>query len=127
MERIVVITGGSSGIGEALAERFASTGNTVYELSRTGGNNPPIRHIDCDLTDPEQIKAAFARITEKSHHIDILINNAGIGVSGATEFIADEEARRLMEIDFFAYWHCAQAALPLLRKSRCPKIINIMI
>ena len=125
MERVVVITGGSSGIGKAIAERFAATGNTVYELSRSGKSTPYIRHITCDLTDSAQIKAAFAELAQSCRRIDILINNAGMGVSGATEFIAEDEARCLMDIDFFAAWLCAKEALPLLRKSKSAKIINI--
>ena len=125
MERTVVITGGSSGIGQALAERFASTGNTVYELSRKGKSTPQIRHITCDLTDSAQIKEAFKQISQTARRIDILIKNAGMGVSGASEFISEEQARQLMDVDFFATWLCAKEALPLLRKSKSAKIINI--
>lgn len=125
MERIVVITGGSSGIGKAIAERFAATGNIVYELSRSGKSTPHIHHITCDLTDSAQIKEAFAELARSVRRIDILINNAGMGVSGATECISEEEARQLMDVDFFAAWLCAKEALPLLRKSKAAKIINI--
>ena len=110
MERIVVITGGSSGIGKAIAERFAATGNIVYELSRSGKSTPHIHHITCDLTDSVHIKEAFAELTRSVRRIDILINNAGMGVSGATECISEEEARQLMDVDFFAAWLCAKEA-----------------
>ena len=125
MKRIVVITGGSSGIGQATAAVFAAAGDTVYELSRSGVSQGNIRHLDCDLTDSAQIAAAFAAISAAEPRIDILINNAGIGVSGATEAISEEEARQLMDVDFFAAWLCAKQALPLLRHSDDARIINI--
>ena len=125
MQHTIVITGGSSGIGKAIAEQLAAAGNTVYELSRSGKSRELIHHIDCDLSNSEQIKAAFAQIAQQVENIDILINNAGIGVSGATEFLDEQAARRLMDIDFFAVWLCTREALPMLRRSYTAKIINI--
>lgn len=125
MPRIIVITGGSSGVGQAIAQTFAAAGDIVYELSRSGVSNGAIIHLDCDLTVTEQIAAAFQTIEEQRGCIDILINNAGIGVSGATEFITEQQARQLMDIDFFGAWLTIKHALPLLRQSASAKIINI--
>ena len=75
MERIVVITGGSSGIGKAIAERFAATGNIVYELSRSGKSTPHIHHITCDLTDSAQIKEAFAELARSVRRIEMCIRD----------------------------------------------------
>jgi len=125
MQRIVVITGGSSGIGQAMAERFSAAGDRVYELSRSGKDIGSIKHIDCDITDTAQIKAAFSQISDEAGHIDILINNAGICISGATEFLEEDVVRRLMDINLFGMWSCCREALPLLRQSKEAKIINI--
>ncbi len=125
MLRVIVISGASSGLGKAMAELFAASGDKVYDLSRSGQNCANIIHIDCDLTQPAQIQAAFAQIGVDNGHIDLLINNAGMGVSGATEYISEEEARALMDVDFFAAWFCTKAALPWLRAARGAKIINI--
>lgn len=125
MERIAVITGGSSGIGRETARLLSSHGYRVYELSRSGKDTAGIRHITTDLTDSSALKAAFRQIGEAAGKIDLLINNAGFGISGATEFTSLEDARRLFDVNFFGMLACIQNALPLLRNSSCARIVNI--
>lgn len=126
MSRIVVITGGSSGIGLAAAQAFAKAGDRVYELSRSGADAESIRHIQADLADEAQIESAFAAIGAEAGRIDILINNAGWGISGPLETTDSAAARQLFDIDFFAAFLCAKYALPWLRQAGSgAKIINI--
>ena len=123
-KKTVVITGGSSGIGAATAELLAEKGWQVFELSRSGVDRENIRHIHCDLTKSEDITAAFQQIAKAMPQLDLLINNAGMGVSGATELLEEDQVRRLMNIDVLAPWLCCKAALPLLRPAK-GRIINI--
>ncbi|MBR4079447.1 MAG: SDR family oxidoreductase [Christensenellaceae bacterium] len=120
--KVVVITGGSGGIGLALCREFCAQGDKVYSLSRTHNTENPAVHITADVSDNASVKAAFAQIEED--HIDLLINNAGFGISGAIEFTEVGEAERQFQVNFFGGLRCTQAALPMLRKCR-GRIINV--
>lgn len=110
----VVITGASSGIGRACAEKFAENGCTVYSLSRRECDITGVTSIKCDITDSQQIKSAISQIDK----IDILINNAGFGISGAVEFTDTAEMKAQFELNFFAQIEVTKAALPKLKESR---------
>ncbi len=125
MNRVAVVTGGSSGIGRAVAQLLAQQGEIVYELSRSGQSTETVRHIDADVTDPAQVEAAMAQIAQQQGRIDLLVNNAGMGISGAIEFTPAEHAHRIFEVNFFGTFNCCKAALPYLRKSSDPRIINM--
>lgn len=126
MSRVILITGGSSGIGMAAAQLLSSQGDTVWELSRHDAGLPGIRHISVDLRDETRLAAAIAEIGAASGHIDVLINNAGMGISGPLELTELDAARRLFELDFFAAAACVKYALPWLRAAGAgAKIINI--
>ncbi len=124
MGRVVVITGGSSGIGRAAAGMFAARGDVVYELSRGGQGAPGVRHLTADVTDQAQVDAAMAQVGVEQGRIDLLVNNAGMGISGAIEFTPEEHARKIIDVNFFGTFHCCKAALPYLRKSGNPRIVN---
>lgn len=125
MGKIVVITGGSSGIGRAAAELFVRKGCTVYELSRSGKSGGGINHITADVTSEEDVTAAMTEINSTEGRIDLLINNAGMGISGAVEFTDLAAARRQMDVNFFGVFLSTKAALPYLRSSETPQIVNI--
>lgn len=86
MNKVAVITGGSSGIGKATAIELKKRGLTVYELSRRDSDIPGIIHIKADVTDGKSVSDAIDRVISEQGRIDILINNAGYGISGAVEF-----------------------------------------
>ena len=125
MGNVVVITGGSSGIGKSTASLFVSKGCTVYELSRTGKSENGVRHITADITIPEDIQRAFKEIFDSEGRLDLLINNAGMGISGAIEFTSAEQAHRIFDVNFFGTFLCCKEALPYLRKSSGSRIINL--
>jgi short-subunit dehydrogenase len=125
MKRVCVLTGGSSGIGKATANLLAQNGFTVYELSRNGADAGEIRHITADVTQPEQVKAATAAIFEQEGQIDLLVNNAGFGISGAVEFTDPKEAFDQLNVNFFGTLHCIQAVLPHMRAQKSGHIVNI--
>lgn len=125
MGHVVVITGGSSGIGKATAALFAQKGHTVYELSRTGKSENGVTHITADITKSEEIQAAFAEVFSREGRLDLLINNAGMGISGAVEFTELEQARRIFDVNFFGTFLSCREALPYLRQTEGARIINL--
>ena len=125
MKRVCVLTGGSSGIGRATANLLAQNGFTVYELSRNGADAGEIRHITADVTQPEQVRFAIATIFEQEAQIDLLVNNAGFGISGAVEFTDPKEAFDQLNVNFFGALHCIQAVLPHMRAQKSGHIVNI--
>lgn len=116
----IVITGASSGLGQKLAESFRKKGNNVIGLSRTKTNE---EDISCDISNIENIENAFEIISKRFNKIDLLINNAGYGISGATELISNEDAHRIFEVNFFGTLNCIKKALPLMTKGA--RIVNI--
>ncbi len=125
MEKIAVVTGASSGIGRATAKRFAAAGYTVYNLSRHPDPDGAFRHIPTDVSDGDAVAAAFTRIDREVGRIDVLVNNAGFGISGAAEFTGISEAERLFAVNFFGGLRCAQAAAPIFRRQGGGRIVNV--
>ena len=94
-KQTVVITGGSSGIGLATAKLFADNGFSVFSLSRSAPDDIRITHIPTDVSSEDSVKEAFNKIKNSCVKLDILINNAGFGISGATELTTVTDAKRL--------------------------------
>jgi len=116
--KTLVLTGGSSGIGLKTAKLFADTGYTVYELSRSGSSKNNIIHIYTDVSDEESVNSAFYKIKNQVDGIDLLICNAGSGISGAVEFTEYAEAKKQFDVNFFGTTEVICKALPLLRNNR---------
>ncbi len=125
MGNVVVITGGSSGIGKSTARLFAGKGWTVYELSRTGKSENGVIHITADITKPEDVRNGFKMVFETENRLDLLINNAGMGISGAVEFTDPAQAHKIFDVNFFGTFLCCREALPYLRKTENSRIINL--
>ena len=102
-EKVCVITGGTSGIGKCTAEAMVKKGYTVYELSRRESGNPGMYHIPTDVTDPEACQRAIDAVYSQAGRIDVMINNAGFGISGAIEFTPIEQAKRQLDVNFSAW------------------------
>ena len=120
----IAVTGGSSGIGLAIARQFAAKGHTVYSLSRRPSADG-VRHIPCDVADESSVRQAFAALEQAEGALDILVNNAGFGISGAAEFTDLDKAKALFDVSYFGLLACVKHALPLLRKSASPLIVNV--
>lgn len=129
-QKVLVITGGSSGIGKAAAELFADKGYTVYNLSRHGEDSARVHHISCDVTRPDDCRKAIDTIMSAEGYIDVMISNAGMGISGAVEFTETDDWKRQMDVNFNGAVNITQAVLPHMRKCaankgdrQAPKII----
>lgn len=123
---IILITGVSSGLGRATALHLASKGHTVYGTTRQENLEiAGIHVVRMDVTDPKNVEHAIAGIIEREGRIDILINNAGMGIGGAIESFTDEEVRLQMDTNFTGLFRVTRAVLPHMRQKNSGKIINI--
>ena len=122
---IAVITGTSSGIGRATAKLLANKGVKVYGLSRTIVENEDFESIACDVTNHEQTAEILKQIAEKEGRIDALVNNAGIGISGAVEHNSDADIARIFEVNTLAVINTCKAVTDIMRKQGGGRIVNI--
>ena len=122
MNKIVVITGTSSGIGMALKQRYLSDKDIVVEINKEGEFDN-ITKFYADLSSEQLINSAFENIAKVYDRIDILINCAGYAVFGATELIDTQKVRNMFEVDYFAVVNCTKCALKLMKSGG--KIFNI--
>ena len=125
MNKVVIITGGSSGIGLCTAAALRDRGCKVYELSRRDSEVTGITHIKCDVTDEAQIAAAVGQVMAESGRIDILINNAGFGISGAVEFTDTTDAKALFDVNFFGMVTMNRVVVPIMREAGRGRIVNL--
>lgn len=124
-KKIAVLTGGTSGIGMQTALALKSAGYTVYELSRRAQGIEGLNHLVADVTDEAAVKKAVDEIVAREGKIDVLVNNAGFGISGAVEFTKTEDAKRLFDTNFFGMVNMNRAVVPVMREAGQGRIVNI--
>ncbi|WP_354086346.1 oxidoreductase [Bradyrhizobium sp. S3.3.6] len=126
--RIALVTGASSGIGEATAERLAKAGYKVYGTSRRGAQagRRSFEMLALDVTSDESVEAAVGEVMQREGRIDLLVNNAGFGVApaGAEESSMDQ-ARSIFDTNFFGLVRMTRAVVPHMRRQGNGRIINI--
>jgi NAD(P)-dependent dehydrogenase (short-subunit alcohol dehydrogenase family) len=133
---VAVVTGSSSGIGLAASLALAKNGYLTYATMRNLAKRDtvqsiaekqhlPIRTIQLDVTDENSVKNAIQSILSESGRIDLLVNNAGYGLTGAFEDIGIDEIKSLYETNVFGVIRVTQAVLPIMRKQGSGRIINI--
>ncbi len=122
---IIIITGASSGIGLTTARYLANKGHTVFGLSRREVCGEPFNSISCNITDYAQVKKVFEQINDKCGRIDVLINNAGMGISGAAEYGTEEDIKKIFDVNLFALINACKEVTPYLKENGGGKIINI--
>ena len=116
--KTVVVTGGSSGLGLAMARRFKKADWQVVIVSRTERENLPCdRFYSCDLTDAAERKKLIPRLLADGINADVWINNAGIGVYALAEELTDDDLRKIMELNYFAPVELSMEILPVLKKN----------
>ena len=127
MSQVVLITGASSGIGKSIAEFLAAKNFTVYGTSRNPKSSMlnGVNLVALDVTKTETIKAAVATILDREGRLDVLINNAGKGITGPLEEIPEEELKSVFDTNYFGPIAVMKAVLPTMRKQRSGLIINV--
>lgn len=128
--RVALVTGASSGIGESAAKLLKDNGFTVYGAARRLEKMKDleahgINTIELDITKEESIVSCVNTIMDKEGSIDVLINNAGYGSYGAIEDVPLEEARQQFDVNIFGLARLTQLILPKMRENRFGKIVNI--
>ena len=135
-KRVVIVTGSSSGIGFETCLMLARNGLTTYATMRdlhkssmlrsiADKEKIPLRCVQLDVTDDMSVKQAIETILNESHNIDILINNAGYGLSGALEDLLIDEIKLQFDTNFFGLIRATQSVLPIMRNQRSGIIVNI--
>lgn len=128
-DRVVVITGGSSGIGEALAKKFSREGSKVVigarnlqalervagEIEKSGGK---VSYLQCDVSSESDCKNLILKAVDTFGSIDVLINNAGVSMRAIFEDLDLKVIKRLMDINFWGTVYCSKHALPYLLQNK---------
>jgi len=129
MSKVVLITGASSGMGEATAKLLHAQGYKVYAGTRDRELNTPqivgVNNIYLDVTDVESIKTAVEVIRMQEGKIDVLVNNAGYGLLSTAEQATDEEIFNQFDVNVFGLMKMTREVLPLMREAKSGVIINI--
>lgn len=126
MERkTAIVTGANSGIGRCTAIALKNAGCIVYDFSRRDIPVEGIKHIKVDVTDESSIESAVNQVIINEGKIDILVNCAGFGISGAVEFTTTAAAKSQFEVNFFGMVNMNKAVIPYMRKNNSGRIVNI--
>ncbi len=128
-EKVILITGASSGIGFDAAQTLAQQGHCVFAAARRTELMEPLKAygvhvIKMDVTDEKSMKDGVETLIQAMGHIDVLINNAGYGYFGAIENVPMEDARRQLEVNVFGLARLTQLVLPYMRQQKSGRIIN---
>jgi NAD(P)-dependent dehydrogenase (short-subunit alcohol dehydrogenase family) len=135
-KKVAIVTGSSSGIGFEISLMLARNGFITYATMRdlqksstlrsiADKENIPLRCVQLDVTNDMSVKQAIETIVNESHNIDVLVNNAGYGLSGALEDLLIDEIKLQFDTNFFGLIRAMQAVLPIMRSQRSGIIVNI--
>ena len=133
---VILITGSSTGIGLTTALHFARKGHQVFASLRNPESAPeltqviadeklPVTTIRLDVNDDASVQQGVAEVLQKAGHIDVLVNNAGVGGSGAVEAISVENAHQVFETNYFGAIRMIQAVLPGMRERKSGTIVML--
>ncbi len=124
---VAIVTGASGGLGEATARALHAAGYRVFGTSRRapGTRSPGIEYLVCDVTSDESVQAAVGEVLGKTGRIDLLVNNAGVGLLAGAEESSLEQAKSLFDVNLFGLIRMTKAVLPTMRKQRAGRIVNL--
>lgn len=124
MNKVIAITGASSGIGLAIAQMLVEKKYTVYCLARNKPTDERINFIYCDVSNRDTIEFSISQIIEEQGRLDCIVNNAGVGISGPVEYEPADDIERIINVNLLGVVNSSAVALPHLRESK-GMIVNI--
>ena len=133
---VIVVTGANSGIGRSAAIHLAAAGHTVYGTMRDLGKGDKlaalaaeagaeVHPVALDVSDDESVRSGFAEVLGREGHVDVLVNNAGVGMNAVVEEVDIAEAKAVFDVNYFGIIRCSQAVLPTMRERRSGTIVNV--
>lgn len=124
---VAIVTGASAGIGEATARALHAAGYRVFGTYRRppASRVPGVEYVALDVTSDESAKAAVAEVLAKAGRIDLLVNNAGVGLVAGAEESSLEQAKSLFDVNLFGVIRMTKAVLPTMRRQKTGRIVNI--
>lgn len=124
---IAIVTGASTGIGKACAEALARAGYRVFGTSRSVRQDGPtgVEMVTCDVTDQASVDALVAHVHASAGQIDLVVNNAGLGLVGGAEESSVTQVQALFDVNLFGAMRVVNAVLPAMRRRRAGRIINV--
>lgn len=123
---VVVITGGGSGIGLATVQHLTVLGASVWCLDAQDGEpEPGTSRLQCDVRDASSVRDAIERVGAVEGRVDVLVNNAGVSAVGGVEDFDEEQWRTVLDVNVLGIARVSAAALPWLRQSTQPVIVNV--
>jgi NAD(P)-dependent dehydrogenase (short-subunit alcohol dehydrogenase family) len=124
---VAIVTGASGGIGAATARALHAAGYRVFGTYRRppAARSPGIEYLACDVTSDESVTAAVGDVLSKTGRIDLLVNNAGVGLVAGAEESSLEQAKSLFDVNLFGVFRMTKAVLPAMRRQRAGRIVNI--
>lgn len=125
MPLVILVTGGSSGLGAAMCRRLSRAGHTVYGTSRKPGIAEGFTLLTMDLRDEGSVRTAVDTVLKAHGRIDVVVNNAGVGVQGAVEDIDPATALQAFDVNVLGALRVCRAALPHMRAAGKGLVINV--
>jgi len=124
---VAIVTGASGGIGEATARALHATGYHVFGTYRRSPStkSPGIEYLACDVTSEESVRTAVGQVLTKAGRIDLLVNNAGVGLVAGAEESSLEQAKSLFDVNLFGVFRMTNAVLPTMRRQNSGRIVNL--
>jgi short-subunit dehydrogenase len=127
-QRVAVVTGAAAGLGKVAASALARAGFTVIGTSRNAAGAATVdgvTFLDLDVSSDQSVATLIERVIDKFGRIDVLVNNAGIGISGAAEEVSLTQTHRVFDTNVYGVMRMTKAVLPVMRAQRSGRIINI--
>ena len=122
---VAIVTGSSSGIGYEVCQQLRDKGYTVYGLSRRGLAPEGVTPMKADVADAGALRSVIDEIARREGRIDLLVANAGMGISGPVELSETADMQRIMNVNFFGQVYAAQAVLPYMRAQKGGSIVFV--
>jgi NAD(P)-dependent dehydrogenase (short-subunit alcohol dehydrogenase family) len=125
--KVAIVTGASSGIGQASAKALHQAGFRVFGTTRRAGASTleGITMVTCDVTDDASVNAAVGKVLDATGRIDVLVNNAGTGLLAGAEESSVDQAQALFDVNLFGVIRTTNAVLPIMRQQKAGRIVNV--